>query len=89
VSLIITSDCINCNACFIECPVEAVHKPSDEPLTEYERKELYMSVEHYYIDSNKCDECNLFNAPRCVVICPMDSIKTIDQIKKIGKQNVI
>ncbi len=88
-ALIITNDCINCNACFIECPVEAVYKPSEQKLSEQEKKEFYMSEEHYFIDLNSCDECTVFNVPRCIAICPMDSIKTMEQIKKIGKENVI
>lgn len=74
---IITNDCINCKACEIVCPVEAIIEPATNTNDCSDRKN-YISAEHYYIDRNKCDCCNLFNIARCLDICPMDAIRKIE-----------
>jgi ferredoxin len=58
-ALLITDDCINCDVCEPECPNEAI----------------YMGVEIYEIDPNKCTECvGHFNEPQCQQVCPVSCI---------------
>ena len=50
-ALMITDECINCDVCEPECPNDAI----------------YMGIEIYEIDPNKCTECvGHFDAPQCV-----------------------
>ena len=56
-SLMITDDCINCEACEPECPNEAIYQGEDI----------------YEIDSDKCTECVGFHdEPQCAAVCPVD-----------------
>jgi ferredoxin len=56
-SLLITDECINCDVCEPECPNEAI----------------YMGVEIYEIDPDKCTECvGHFDVPQCAEVCPVD-----------------
>lgn len=58
-ALIITDDCINCDVCEPECPNDAI----------------YMGLEIYEIDPNKCTECvGHTNEPQCREVCPVDCI---------------
>ena len=58
-SLMITSDCINCDVCEPECPNQAI----------------YQGEEIYEIDPNKCTECvGHFDEPQCQIVCPVDCI---------------
>lgn len=58
-ALIITDECINCDVCEPECPNDAI----------------YMGVEIYEIDPNKCTECvGHFDEPQCQQVCPVDCI---------------
>ena len=55
----ITAECINCDVCEPECPNQAI----------------YMGVEIYEIDPNKCTECvGHFDQPQCQEVCPVDCI---------------
>ncbi|ENZ8191367.1 ferredoxin, partial [Campylobacter jejuni] len=54
-SLLITKDCVCCDACREECPDEAIYENS--PI--------------YVIDPDLCSECvNDFSEPACIVACP-------------------
>lgn len=58
-ALHITDDCINCDVCEPECPNEAI----------------FMGVERYQIDPNRCTECvGHFEEPQCVQVCPVECI---------------
>ena len=58
-ALWITDACINCDVCEPECPNQAI----------------YMGLEIYEIDLDKCTECvGHFDAPQCVQVCPVDCI---------------
>ena len=58
-ALLITDECINCDVCEPECPNQAI----------------YMGVEIYEIDPNKCTECvGHFDTPQCIEVCPVDCI---------------
>lgn len=71
--IVITDDCINCGACAVECPSEAIFGPAENyringiiflPLT----------MEHFFIDTEVCNECLGINEIKCIAVCPMDSI---------------
>jgi len=58
-SLIITDECIACDACREECPNIAIEE--GDPV--------------YVIDSDLCTECvGSFDEPQCIEVCPVDCI---------------
>jgi ferredoxin len=58
-SLIITDDCIACDACREECPNGAIEE--GDPI--------------YLIESDLCTECvGSFDEPQCIEVCPVDCI---------------
>ena len=58
-ALMITGDCINCDACEAQCPNQAI-SPGEEV---------------YVIDAAKCTECvGYFEKSQCVLVCPADCI---------------
>jgi ferredoxin len=58
-ALMITDECINCDVCEPECPNDAI----------------YMGLEIYEIDANKCTECvGHYDTPQCQQVCPVDCI---------------
>jgi ferredoxin len=58
-SLLITDDCIACDACREECPNIAIEE--GDPV--------------YIIESDLCTECvGWFDEPQCVEVCPVDCI---------------
>lgn len=71
-SLYITSECINCDLCVVECPNEAI----------------FMGDEIYEINSDLCTECiGHADEPSCVQVCPVECIlpnpnhtETLDQL---------
>jgi ferredoxin len=58
-SLMITSECINCDVCEPACPNQAI----------------YPGVEIYEINPDRCTECvGHFDTPQCVIVCPVECI---------------
>jgi ferredoxin len=58
-SLLITDECIACDACREECPNEAIEE--GDPI--------------YIIESDRCTECvGSYDEPQCVEVCPVDCI---------------
>ena len=58
-ALLITTDCINCDACESQCPNGAIHPGEDV----------------FVIDADKCTECvGYFDKSQCVLVCPADCI---------------
>jgi len=58
-SLMITDECIACDACREECPNIAIE--DGDPI--------------YIIDSDLCTECvGSFDEPQCIEVCPVDCI---------------
>ena len=56
-ALMITDECINCDVCEPECPNDAI----------------YMGLEIYEINPDKCTECTGFHEePQCAAVCPVD-----------------
>ncbi|HEG2581506.1 TPA: YfhL family 4Fe-4S dicluster ferredoxin [Campylobacter lari] len=72
-SLLITRECISCDACREECPDEAIY--DNDPI--------------YVIDPDLCTECvNEFSEPACIVACPVDciipdpdNVESIDELR--------
>ena len=58
-SLLITDECIACDACREECPNTAIEE--GDPI--------------YLIESDMCTECvGSFDEPQCIEVCPVDCI---------------
>lgn len=76
-AFIINDDCINCGACAVECPVDAVFEPGNNSLRKSKMRKALSSV-HYFIDLLLCNECGSKSEQKCVEVCPMDSIKKIN-----------
>lgn len=57
-SLKITEDCIACEICELECPVNAISKKNGI----------------YVIDPHLCQECKgYYKNPHCMELCPVDA----------------
>lgn len=58
-ALMISDECIACDACREECPNDAIE--ADDPF--------------YVIDPDLCTECvGCYDEPNCIVVCPVDAI---------------
>lgn len=58
-ALMITDECIACDACLDECPTAAIEE--GDPI--------------YIIDPDRCVECvGFYDEPSCVSVCPVDCI---------------
>ncbi len=58
-SLKITQECIACDACVEECPINAIEE--GDPI--------------YVIDGDICCECvGYYDEPSCVLVCPVEAI---------------
>ncbi len=72
-SLLITEECIACDACREECPTGAIEEA--DPI--------------YIIDPDICTECvGYFDEPQCIAVCPVDciipdpdNVETIEELK--------
>lgn len=63
-AVMITDECINCDACALECPVAAI-------LDENNAKNPY--EEKYYVKPESCVECvGHSDVPRCAEACPTE-----------------
>ncbi|WP_072679543.1 4Fe-4S dicluster domain-containing protein [Arcobacter sp. LA11] len=60
-SVIITEECINCDACVDECPATAIVSADDSPLDD---------PEYTYVKPEKCIECVDCSVPKCFDVCP-------------------
>ena len=57
--IVINEDCINCDMCVPECPVEAIS----------------MGSAHYQINPLLCVECEgYYDQPSCFAVCPVDAV---------------
>jgi ferredoxin len=73
-AMMITDDCIVCDACLPECPNSAIRE----------------GEEKYRIDPDLCTECIGFAiTPQCLAVCPVDCViadsnhvETKEQLKK-------
>jgi len=73
-AVMITDDCISCNACEVECPNNAIFA-ADDPYTFDGAEHAALSSDHTYIAPEKCTECVGFHdEPQCIPACPSDAI---------------
>lgn len=74
-TMIITDECINCGACAVECPTEAIYEPEQSYQI---NNNIYkpVSEDHFFIVTEICNECAGYNKIRCISICPMDAIRS-------------
>ncbi|GAA0815343.1 YfhL family 4Fe-4S dicluster ferredoxin [Colwellia asteriadis] len=70
-ALKILNTCINCDMCEPECPNEAIT----------------LGAEIYEINSDNCTECvGHYDAPTCVNVCPIDSVKPDENHRETHSQ---
>ena len=62
-AVLITDECINCDACIEECPATAIVSADESPL------EL---GEVTYVKPEKCIECVDAAVPKCADVCPTE-----------------
>lgn len=63
-AVLITQECINCDACALECPVAAILDDSNEKNPHDDK---------YYVKPESCVECvGHADIPRCAEACPTE-----------------
>ena len=72
-TMIITDDCINCGACAVECPTEAIYEPG-KSWKNSGKNFAPISNEHFFIVTEICNECSGGKIIKCIDVCPMDAI---------------
>ena len=73
-ALLITDDCIDCNACEIECPNDAIYNAGDSWELHGEEHDA-LNDDHTYIAFDKCTECvGYYDEPQCIAACPSEAI---------------
>lgn len=76
-AMVITDDCINCGACAFECPTEAIFEPAESWRRVNGKEFAPLSMEHFFIVTEFCDECSGIKEIKCMAVCPMDAIKKL------------
>jgi len=72
--IVITDDCINCNACIDECPSNAIYEPGTEYEVNGETKPA-MSDDITFSVPELCTMCEGYSdEPSCIDVCPSDAI---------------
>lgn len=79
---LITDDCIDCNACEIECPNNAIY-PGGQAWELHGEEHPALNDAHTYIAFEKCTECvGYYDEPQCVAVCPSEAvIKDPDRVE--------
>ena len=73
-AIMITDECISCNACGAECPNDAIYDGGAAYLYGGEEKPA-LNDDHTYIVPDKCTECVGFHdEPQCIQACPTEAI---------------
>jgi len=73
-AVLITEDCIACNACEAECPNTAIYSAGEPYFYNGEEKEA-ISDEFTYVVADKCTECvGFYDEPQCIPACPTEAI---------------
>jgi len=73
-SVVITEECISCNACETECPNTAIYSTgANWFLGGVEHEPL--SNDFTYVVADKCTECvGFYDEPQCIAACPTEAI---------------
>lgn len=70
-SLLITNDCISCDACIPECPNDAIKKGAGINT----------------VDAENCTECvGHYKEPQCVAVCPTQCIIKNPKIRETKEE---
>ena len=73
-AVMITDECIACEACEPECPNTAIYEAGEPYMYEGKEHEA-LSDEFTYIVPEKCTECIGFHdEPQCIEACPTEAI---------------
>lgn len=73
-AIMITDECIACNACNSECPNDAIYD-AGTPYQLGGQEYPALNEEHTYIVPDKCTECvGFFDDPQCIPACPTEAI---------------
>ena len=73
-ALMITEDCINCNACVDECPNDAIS----------EGESIYV------VNPDLCTECvGFFEDPQCINVCPVEGTIIPDPEHQESKEELL
>lgn len=72
--IVITDDCINCNACIDECPSNAIFEAGVEFEVNGEKR-TPLSMDITFSVPELCTMCEGYSAePSCIAACPSDAI---------------
>jgi ferredoxin len=72
--IVITDDCINCNACIDECPSNAIFEAGVEFEVNAEKR-APLSMDITFSVPELCTMCEGYSdAPSCIAACPSDAI---------------
>lgn len=73
-AVMITDECIACNACEPECPNNAIYDAGVKWDLAGEEHDA-LNDEHTYIVPEKCTECvGFYDEPQCIEACPTEAI---------------
>jgi ferredoxin len=73
-AVLITDECISCNACEVECPNNAIYGAGDPWILGGESHDA-LNSDHTYIAYDKCTECvGFYDEPQCIPACPTEAI---------------
>jgi len=73
-AVMVTDECISCNACEAECPNTAIYS-AGMAYTIGGQEYPATSEEHTYIAADKCTECvGFYDEPQCIPACPTEAI---------------
>lgn len=87
-AVLITDECISCNACEVECPNNAIYGAGDPWILGGESHDP-LSEEHTYIAYDKCTECvGFYDEPQCIAACPTEAI-TMDPDRQETKEQLM
>ncbi|MCF8242132.1 MAG: 4Fe-4S dicluster domain-containing protein [Melioribacteraceae bacterium] len=87
-AVLITEECIDCNACETECPNNAIYAPGEPWSLNGEENEA-LSDERTYVVPEKCTECvGFYDEPQCIPACPTEAI-IMDPDRVETKENLM
>ena len=87
-AVLITDECISCNACEVECPNNAIYAAGDPWILGTESHDV-LSDDHTYIAYDKCTECvGFYDEPQCIPACPTEAI-TMDPDRQETKDQLM
>jgi ferredoxin len=87
-AVLITEECISCNACEVECPNNAIYNAGDPWILGGVSNDT-LNADRTYIAPDKCTECvGFYDAPQCIPACPTEAI-TMDPERVETKEQLM